>query len=140
MKKRFVLMIFPVLVLISACELPQDDPAASPAKRLEGSWTVDETSSVYKSALDIYQVYIYADPVDSTRVLIENFYQLGRDMEIWANIDGNSILIPYQVEDGFRINGFGTVSANYSGINFLYTVDDGSGEIDEVSAVFTKSY
>lgn len=140
MKRILIIPVTIIFVLFYSCEALDSAKSGTPAERIEGSWSVDENSSLYKSALDIYQVYISLNPIDSSQVFIENFYQIGRDNEVRANVSGNTITIPNQSVDGFKIAGSGSISANFETINMIYNVDDGSGEIDEVGAVYTKIY
>ena len=86
MKKR--LFIIPILsiLLVWSCELVNEDFTGTTAERLEGQWQCDETSSLYKSTLDYYTVYIEIHPIDSNQILIENFYQLGRSVDVIATL------------------------------------------------------
>lgn len=140
MKRILIIPLAIIVALFYSCEVLDNGKSGTPTERIEGAWSVDENSSLYKSALDIYQVYISLNPKDSTQVFIENFYQIGRDSEVRANVNGNSITIPNQSVDGFKISGSGLISSNFETINMIYDVDDGSGEIDEVGAVYTKIY
>ena len=133
------IFLLPAILTVASCELPEDI-IGTPAERLEGSWTVNETSSLYKSTADIYQVYFEINPDDSSQVLIENFYQLGRDTYTVANVEGNNLSIPRQIVDGFEITGSGRITQSFEAIETNYTVDDGSGQIDHVQADFSKLY
>jgi hypothetical protein len=119
--------------------------------RIEGQWTCDETSHIYKSTESetshiykstesIYVVYIDPDPSDTTKVIISNFYNLGFDIYVYAKINSLNLSISQQTtKDGFKIlSGSGGISSNYKEINWSYRVDDGSGEIDNVTATYTK--
>jgi hypothetical protein len=138
--KLFILMGF---LAIYSCELINDVPDDSdPRARIEGQWQCDESSQLYKSTEDIYWVYIDPDPYDSTRVIISNFYNLGDDIDVYAKVNGNSLSISNQTtKDGYKIlSGSGSISSNYKQINWNYRIDDGSGEIDNVTATYTKVY
>ena len=89
--------------------------------------------------LEIFSVYISPHPNDSTKVLIDNFYELGYDVSAVATVSGRNLYISTQtVGDGDTILGSGTISANYNEINWNYSVEDGSGEVDNVTATYTK--
>jgi len=108
-------------------------------ERIEGQWSCDETSEIYKSTAEIYSVYISPDPDDSTKVLIDNFYELGYDVSAVATVSGRNLFINTQtVGDGYTVIGSGTISSDYNKINWSYSVEDGSGEVDDVTATYTK--
>ena len=72
---------------------------------------------------------------------ISNFYQLGYDSEeVIGDISGNRIeLRPDQHVAGYTIiSGTGTITDDYQNIDWQYKVDDGSGDEDNASAVYTK--
>lgn len=141
MKKILYYIPLLTLLLVWSCELTDEDLFETTAERLEGQWQCDESSSLYKSTLDYYTVYIEIHPIDSDQVLIENFYQLGRNVDVIATINGMTITLPQQkTSDGFEVNGSGTISSKYDKITWRYYVDDGSGFEDQVDAVYTKVY
>jgi len=108
-------------------------------ERIEGQWSCDETSEIFKSTAEKFSVYISPHPDDSTKVLIDNFYELGYDVSAVATVSGRNLYISTQtVGDGYTILGSGTISANYNEINWNYSVEDGSGETDNVTATYTK--
>ena len=108
-------------------------------EKIEGQWRCDETSEYYKSTAEIFSVYIYPHPDDSSKVLIDNFYELGYDVSVVAALSNRSLYINSQtVEGGFTVIGSGTISSNYNVIEWNYSVDDGSGMVDNVTATFTK--
>ena len=138
--KLFILMGF---LAIYSCELINDVPDdGDPRARIEGQWQCDENSQLYKSTEDIYWVYIDPDPYDSTRVIISNFYNLGDDIDVYVKVNDNSLSISNQTtKDGYKVlSGSGSISSNYKQINWNYRIDDGSGEIDNVTATYTKVY
>ena len=108
-------------------------------EKIEGQWSCDETSEFFKSTAEIFTVYISPDPDDSTKVLIDNFYELGYDVSAVASVSGRNLYINSQtVGDGYTIIGSGTISSNYNEINWNYSVEDGSGEVDNVTATYTR--
>jgi len=137
--------VFPVSILLLAftvsCEellnnLGDDEDVR---EKIEGQWSCDETSEIFKSTAEIFSVYISPHPHDSTKVLIDNFYELGYDVSAVATVSGRNLYISTQtVGDGYTILGSGTISANYNEINWNYSVEDGSGETDNVTATYTK--
>ena len=119
-----------------------NDDSANTAARIEGQWKCDERSSIYnKSTLEIYTVYITIHHADSSKILIDNFYKLGENVQVEAAINRMKLTIPSQTTfDGYIVKGEGTVNKNYDEINWTYTVDDGSGQTDQVTAVYTRGF
>jgi hypothetical protein len=126
-----------------SCEQEQTEPGTREA--LEGDWTVDENSQFYKeSAENVYNVYISLSTGDTTGLYIANFYQLGFENEVRATLDGDRIrLEPGQevtlLNSLYKIiEGTGVVASDYQSIDWTYQVDDGSGQIDHVTAIYSR--
>jgi hypothetical protein len=128
-----------ILMLAPSCEELGNMGTENIRDNIEGQWQCDETSEYYKSTAQIYEVYIYPHPDDSTLVFIENFYGLTNDVSVIAKVSSRNLFINTQtVGEGFTITGSGTISSNFNNINWSYSVDDGSGKIDNVTATYTK--
>lgn len=145
MKKSFLLPGFILLtvILLNSCELlSEDTPSSSVIENIEGQWKVDENSENYKSTMSIYYVYISPDADDDTKVLISGFYHLGDNVEAVATVSSSTLTLSRQnLSGGYTIvSGTGTISSNYKQISWSYAIDDGSGEIDNATAVYTPSY
>ena len=146
MKRTFkysAFIIFVTMVAVS-CELIDDlGPGGNGISKLEGQWKCDENSQNFKkSTMSIYYVYISSHPGDSTRVLISNFYQLGDNVEASARLSGQTLILDSQNLPGdFRIvSGSGSISSSFKTITWNYKVDDGSGDVDNVTATYTLVY
>lgn len=141
---KYLTFIALISAVVTSCELIDDaGPADNAISKLEGQWRCDETSQNFKkSTMSIYYVYISPHPGDTTRVLISNFYQLGDHVGASARVNDQTLTLDAQNLPGeFRIvSGSGTVSASFKTINWSYRVDFGGGDIDNVSAVYTRSY
>ena len=151
-KVHLKLIILLSFIIVYSCELIDDTPGTGDVRDwIEGQWACDEnsqlykstesdTSHIYKSTESIYVVYIDPDLYDTTKVIISNFYNLGFDIYVYARINSLNLSISQQTtKDGFKIlSGSGSISSNYKTINWNYRVDDGSGEIDNVTATYTK--
>ncbi|MBN1415930.1 MAG: hypothetical protein JW973_12575 [Bacteroidales bacterium] len=142
--KNIIKPILPFSILLMAvnlsCEELLDDMNTGDVReKIEGQWQCDETSEYYKSTATKFTVYISPHPDDSTKVLIDNFYQLGFDVSAVATVSNRNLYINSQtIGDGFEVIGSGTISSNYNQIDWNYSVNDGSGQIDDVVAVYTK--
>lgn len=144
MKKNILLSgsVILTIIMLNSCELLNEDtPAASVIDNIEGQWDVDETNSL-KSTAERYIVYISPDSDDDTKVLISGFYHLGDNVEAVATVSGSTLTLSRQdLPGGYTIvSGTGTISSNYKQISWSYSIDDGSGEIDNATAVYTPSY
>jgi hypothetical protein len=137
-KTLFPSTLFLAAIMLS-CEEIENLATEDIREKIEGQWTCDETSEYFKSTAEIFTVYISPHPDDAALVLIDNMYGLGFDVPAVARISNRNLFINTQnIGDGFTITGSGTISSNFNEINWNYSVDDGSGTIDNVTAVFTR--
>ncbi len=136
--RAIILMIGSTLVFTQSCEIASElTGAAATIDKIEGEWSCDEQSSIYKATAEVYAVYISPDPDNATGVIIDNFY--GLQTAAKANVVGMSLIIPNQtLEGGFAVSGSGIISSNYKVIDMTYKVDDGSGVIDNATAAYTR--
>jgi hypothetical protein len=138
-RKLFLLALLLPLFFTYSCEtIDTLTGAAATVAKIEGEWTCDEQSEIFKATAEVYTVTISADADNTSGVIIDNFYGLNASAK--ANVSGMSLIIPNQnVEGGFSVSGSGTISSNFEKINLTYTVDDGSGTVDHCTAVYTKN-
>jgi hypothetical protein len=137
-ERALILIIGSTLVFTHSCEIASElTGAAATIDKIEGEWSCDEQSSIYKATAEVYAVYISPDPDNASGVIIDNFY--GLQTAAKANVVGMSLIIPNQtLEGGFVVSGSGIISSNYKVIDMTYKVDDGSGVIDNVTAAYTR--
>jgi hypothetical protein len=137
---RFSLIFFIIAMISNSCELTEDLIDINPlVSELKGEWLCDENSEIYKATKEVYMVYISPDADNPNGLIIDGFYQLG-DIGLKATVLNTSISIHSQtVEGGFTISGSGIVASNHKRIDWTYNVDDGSGVIDHVTAVYTRN-
>lgn len=128
-----------LLLPVQSCEFA-DELAGTDAGKLEGDWICEEESELLKSTEGVfyYEVTILQDEDVSNRIIIFNFYQLGPYVTAEATVTGLKINLNTEVEGGFEVNGTGTISSSYKQIDWNYTVNDGSGVLDHVTATYTK--
>jgi hypothetical protein len=127
---RYFLATLVFTTFIVACQKENTGPES-----ILGQWSCKETSEVFD--VTNYTVDISRSSTDSTKIFIENFYQLGSSYSVQAKINGLSITIPTQTVDGNQISGSGTISSAYDKINWSYNVVSGS-TTDHVTAVYSK--
>ena len=127
-------------IVFSSCEdlLPDLNTVISRDKLID-TWKVTETTNPVKSAMDdVYWVDISKHPFDSGKVVIYNFYNVDADAE--ATLDGLTLNLPLQtLEEGYNVSGYGEIQGNKANeIIWTYTADDGSGEVERGTAVYTR--
>ena len=131
--------ILSVMLLVTSCEFGEEidpDNSDDPRDNIVDTWRSTEISAIYGKSS--YLVDISKEPLDSTKVVLSNFYNLGVDTEVKGTLDGYKINIYVHVVNGNEISGEGTIAGDLSAIDFVYEVDDGSGEKDNVSAEFKR--
>jgi hypothetical protein len=138
-RKLFLLAFLVPLLFTYSCEtIDTLTGGAATVAKLEGEWTCDEQSEIFKATAEVYTVTLSKDADNASGVIIDNFYGLNASAK--ANVSGMSLIISNQnVEGGFSVSGSGTISSDFEKINLTYTVDDGSGTVDHVTAVYTKN-
>ena len=136
-KKRILLPCAAILILTASCEDLLTDPGAGGdiVSSLEDTWKVEENSNEFGK--HNYLVEIMRHESDSARIYVDNFYDVDASLEVV--VTGRSLNIPEQrINGGFSVEGTGTVSSNLQTISWQYSVDDGSGQPDQCTAVYTR--
>jgi len=133
-------IIFLSGIALSSCEdLVPDLNTVISRDKLVDTWKVTETTDPVKSAMDdVYRVDISKHPFDSSKVVIYNFYNVGADAE--ATLEGLTLSLPLQtLEGGYSVSGYGEIQGSKANeIIWTYTADDGSGEVEKGTAVYTR--
>jgi hypothetical protein len=136
--RKSLSLLIVLMLFVAGCEdFPIFTEGGDPREKLSGLWLCDESEGYLKSALETYYVEIDPHPYDSTKVLISNFFNVDDDAE--AGISGTSLTLASQtLKGGFTVHGSGVISKNYTQIDWVYWVNDGSGENYKITAVYTK--
>lgn len=139
MKNLYYSLLFGILLGMNSC-IPE-----SGSDTLEGNWTCEETSEIFLKSnkglkgTSIFPVYIAQDATYDNIYYIDNFYQLGSGVQVKIKVSGgNTVIIESQKIQGINIEGSGTIGFSYNTINLIYTADDGGGEVDHVTATYTR--
>ncbi len=143
------IFILSILFLSSCEDVLNEKTSPEIALALEGEWAVDESSSIFdnstslnKATMQTYSVSIYVSDTDSTLINIDGFYGLTNSTAS-AKVSNYTLTFPENqtLSGGYTItSGSGTISKNLEEIELSYQIDDGSGEVDEVSATYTYKY
>jgi len=112
--KTFFLLALGLMLI--GCEI-DIEPRYDPALQVIGSYHVEEYSRTYDEFAS-YDVRIYQDGY--SHVVIANFY--GVDIDVDAEVRGNTLYIPFQVRKGFEIEGRATI--DFGELHFSYSVRD----------------
>jgi hypothetical protein len=140
--KYFILLVLAALFILNGCEdILNENDAFSTVQRLEGYWQCDEDENFTKSTMIKYQVYITPSSTDSSAIFISRFHQLGENIEALGTVSGSTITLPQQtLMGGYTVYGSGSISSDVKKITWKYYIDDGSGQEEEVNAVYTFLY
>ena len=125
LKSNFIYIVLFTLIILSSCN--PDDDCITTATRDDylGIWLCDETQNSQPPAT--FQVEILKHPSDNSKVLIDNFNQLGVGIQAVAIINNTEIsLDPSILVDGNTVSGSGFI-CKLNTIEFQYTIDDGGG-------------
>ena len=107
---------------------------------LVDTWKVTEESSPLKSGRGAYWVEIEKHPDNPNMVLIYFFHGLGDDVYAEASLSGSTLTLDSQVlQGGWTIQGSGEIQKSWNEINWTYTADDGSGVLEQVTEVYTRT-
>lgn len=137
-KFNFATVIILASLAFNSCEDALDLLSDDPRDAFVGDWSVNENTA-RKSSLIFYEVSISKSATDSTLVLINNFYDIGHNLSIEAEVSGSKITVPAQTRDGFTFKGSGTIAYNDKTIDWSYTVDYNNGSaIEHLTATYTK--
>jgi len=104
-----VLTLAAVLIGLSACDVYVVEPRYDARDRFTGYYQVEEYSNTYDD-YTYYSFNVYKDGYNASEIIISNFY--AANIKVYAYVDGYHITIPYQVVNGYEIEGTGSLSGN----------------------------
>ncbi len=134
----FLLCFLFIVFMTPSCE--QENILEDQAIRDEiiGDWKCNEESLYYKSIQNVYEVSIIGASV-SDQIYVDNFYNI-TGARVLAEVNQYSINVLHDsIKGGYTIQyAFGTISDDFSQIEWSYAIDDGSGQIDSVTATYLK--
>jgi hypothetical protein len=116
--KRLMIFAF-IALMFSACTIEHIEPRYDARDRIVGYYDVEEYSKTYHD-YTYYDLHISRSAYDDREIYLNNFY--ASDLRVLAVLNQDRITIPFQVVDGYEIEGVGTVHGNE--IDFDYSVKD----------------
>ena len=111
--KRFIPLF--ALVVLSACTVYNVEPRYDSRDKITGSYDVEEYSHTWNDNT-YYTMRIVKSGSDYSDIYIRNFY--GADIEVYAYVNYDKITIPYQVVDGYEVEGTGTIYGSRMEMNY----------------------
>ena len=116
MKKLFV---FTALILVaSSCTFYDVEPRYDMRDKFVGSYDVEEFSETYNE-MTYYEMRLLKSRYDR-EIYIDNFY--ASEIRVYATVSFDDIRIPFQIVDGYEIEGSGTLY--HDELNLSYRVKD----------------
>jgi hypothetical protein len=113
-----LLSVFFAAFLFSACTLDTLEPRYDARNNIIGYYQVEEHSATYND-VTYYSMRISKSRY-SREIYLDNFYV--DNLRVSAIYEYNNITIPYQVVDGYEIEGVGSFSGNQ--LKMSYSVKD----------------
>jgi hypothetical protein len=119
-----LLPIVLIALIVSSCDVYDAEPRYDARDKVIGRYDVEEFSETYNQ-VTAYSIYVRKSGYNR-EIYIDNFY--ASNIRIYAYLDYDRITIPFQIVDGYEIEGAGTVYG--SSLSMHYRVKD----------TFTNSY
>jgi hypothetical protein len=136
--KFLVIMAVFAILAISCEDLPGPD-TGDDRDKLVDTWKVMDESEPLKSGQINYWVEIEKDPDQQDMIRIYSFNYLGEDIYARASLSGSTLTLAQQyLPGGWTVQGSGEIQNGWNEIHWTYTVDDGSGMLERVTAVYTR--
>jgi len=131
MKK--LIFIFSLFAIVSCADEDPIEPDTDPRDKFLGQWSVLEKEQGVGTLN--YTATVVNDSGNTSRIQINNIYNLGSGVSVKALVAGNSLSISTQDADGITISGSGTFSTNSFILN--YTADEGD-QVHTIKATYTR--
>ena len=123
-------------LLFGSCA-KDNEPGEATRDDYLGFWQCDEYD-INQILLATFQIEIIAHPSEENQVFIDNFNLQGQGFQAEATITNTSIDIPQQWVSTTSVVGSGFISNGLTVLELQYTVDDGSGQPESITATCVK--
>lgn len=107
------------LLLVASCDVYYVEPRYDSRDQIVGYYNAEEYSKTYSDNTH-YSMNVSKSSYGNSEINFSNFY--GSNIRVYAYLDYGSITIPFQVVDGYEIEGVGNVSGR--DISLSYRVKD----------------
>ena len=119
-----LLPIVLIALIVASCDVYVAEPRYDARDKVIGRYDVEEFSETYNQ-ITAYSIYVRKSGY-SREIYIDNFY--ASNIRVYAYLDYDRITIPFQIVDGYEVEGAGTLYG--SSLSMHYRVKD----------TFTNSY
>ena len=121
-----------LVVLATSCTFYDVEPRYDSRDKFVGYYDVEEYSETFND-MTFYEMRISKSAYDR-EIYLHNFY--GADIRVYATVNFDEIRIPYQVVDGYEIEGSGSIYRDELSLSYrvkdLY--DDSVSDFCETTA------
>lgn len=97
-----------VALTASSCTFYDVEPRYDERNKFVGSYDVEEYSETYQE-VTLYEIRISRSRYDR-EIYIDNFY--AADIRVYATVSFDNVRIPFQVVEGYEIEGTGSLHGN----------------------------
>ncbi len=125
---KYAIITILIAVASSSCEKFSGDNDS-----VTGLWQCRDESNNHSSRR--YSVTIYSSDLDTTQFIINNFYNLGNEIETYA-VKKDSILTIWGNSGSYSITGRGRLAKDFSSINWEYSIS--GGDVDNGVAYYYR--
>jgi len=108
-----------LIVFATSCTFYDVEPRYDHRDKFVGYYDVEEYSQTYGDYTH-YEMRISRSPYDDREIYLNNFY--AADIRVYATVSYDDIRIPFQVIDGYEVEGTGTLYRDE--LNLSYRVKD----------------
>jgi hypothetical protein len=134
--KRFIVFVLPIM-LLSGCDINIIEPVYDSRDNVTGHYDVEEYSETYND-MTYYSLRISKSSYSNREVYLHNFYAV--DIRVYATLDYDKIRIPYQVVDGYEVEGVGTLNGDELTLSYRIKDLHGYTHSDFCESVARRDY
>jgi len=114
-----LILAFAALMFMTSCDITVIEPRYDHRDQVTGYYDIEEYSETFHD-YTCYSIHVTKDSYYGSTVYLNNFY--GADITVKAYLDYNDLTIPYQIIDGYEIEGTGRLYNDH--LDMSYRVKD----------------
>ena len=134
-KSAFLLIL--LILIAAACKKDTAGDGSAVRDDFLGLWQCDEYDQ-NQQLTSTFQVEIFAHGSNANNILVANFNLLGQGYQAEASTSNTTVTISQQMIGSVSVSGSGYISNQLTTIELAYTVDDNSGQPENIAATLTK--
>ena len=136
-KNKFAFLLIFLMLIAVACKKDTAGDGSAVRDDFLGLWQCDEYDQ-NQQLTGTFQVEIYAHATNLNNILIDNFNLLGQGYQAEASTNSTQVTILQQVISSVSVSGSGYIGNQLTTIELAYTVDDGTGQPQNIAATLSK--